>query len=256
MPEADLLLHTGDLTNNGSMAELQDVNDWFGRIKHRFAYIVVIAGNHDVHGNKGKIDIKAVLTNAIVLHHELCQPVLDLYGLRIYGSPWCHWKPAHNSGGDGHLFDQVPDGLDILMTHGPPLDILDVAGYKTQRDGQIEVWQWGSSKCLNDAIIRAQPRVHLFGHLHEQRGVYQRDHTGNYVGGVEYPAESGKPFPTRGPPPRDWPCDLISCNAMCNHSGHEGRAAGHTIQAHIAGPARLIQAVRSGESEAWQFSSF
>jgi len=239
-PEAEILLHTGDMTNHGTLKELRSVNDWFGTIKHRFKHILVIAGNHDVHGNGGKINLKRVFTNATVLHHELAVTVLSQFDLRIYGSPWCHWKPARDPGGKGHMFDRIPEGTDILMTHGPAYGIFDNAGYR-------KVFSWGSSRDLNGAILRARPRVHLFGNLHEQRGVWQKDCSGKYVGGVEYQAKPGQSFPTKGEPPISWPCDLISCNAMCNHH-NEGRSA------HIAGKARLIVASRWSEDEPWHFT--
>ncbi|KAK8176258.1 hypothetical protein BC567DRAFT_226661 [Phyllosticta citribraziliensis] len=54
----------------------------------------------------------------------------------------------------------IPDGIDIVMTHGPPQYILDQA-----EDGR-------SSGCehLRNAIIRAQPRLHCFGHIHAGYG--------------------------------------------------------------------------------------
>lgn len=244
----DLLLHTGDMTNNGTLEELQSVNRYFGEIKHRFRYgIIAIAGNHDVHGNNGEIDLKQVLTNATILHHEVAEALFEACGLKIFGSPWCAWKRAANPGGEGHLFDSIPEGMDILMTHGPPSKIFDTAGYHW-RGKNIVCRPWGSSHDLNVAITRARPRVHMFGHLHEQRGVWQRDASGQFLGGVEYQAKFGQDFPTTGPPPQDWPCDLVSCNAMCNHAGHEG-----VNFEQIAGPPRLIVATRSNESEPWKF---
>merc|ERR1712048_873189 len=133
-------------------------------------------------------------------------------------------------------------------------EIFDTAGY-SQNGKEIQCWLWGSSQDLNEAIKRARPRVHLFGHLHEQRGVWQRDSSGDYVGGVEYEATQGQPFPTTGPPPKDWPCDLVSCNAMCNHSGHEMEATGKNPGRHIAGPARLLKAMRTSENDPWQFDA-
>jgi predicted phosphodiesterase len=252
LPDCDLdfLLHTGDMTDHGSLEEFRSVNEYFGRIKCRFKHgIIVIAGNHDVHGNRGEINLKEILTNATVLHHEISHEVFEACGLKIFGSPWCAWKPASNPGGDGHLFDSIPDGVDILMTHGPPSKIFDTVGYRKNGISH-QCFHWGSSKDLNAAILRARPRVHLFGHLHEQRGVWQRDMSGHFVGGVEYQAKQGQPFPTTGPPPQDWPCDLVSCNAMCNHAGHEG-----TQFAHIAGPPRLIVATRISPSEPWTFDA-
>jgi hypothetical protein len=188
--------------------------------------------------------------------------VVEIEGLRIFGSPWVPWHRARNPGAterkpdvwkaaravnpaiQKHFFEKIPENVDILMTHGPARGIFDDVGGG----------YWGSSSELRDAIVRARPTVHLFGHLHEQRGQWARtaDRTA-YVGGVEYslgwdgPATADKrPFPTGGPPPLDYPCELVSCNAMKNHPGLEGIA-----EAKVAGPARLI--VATGGPGTWSF---
>jgi len=158
-PKADLLLHTGDLTNNGTLPELRKANDWFGKVKHRFKRILIIGGNHDM---RGHVDLKEVFTNATYLHHE----TVNILGLKIYGSPWIRATRGSDSGGPKNRFHQIPYGIDVLMTHGPPRNIFDVCN----KGGG----QWGSSGdySLNKAIERAKPRAHLFGHLHEQRGFW------------------------------------------------------------------------------------
>jgi len=240
LQDADILLHTGDLTNNGRKDQLRKVNAWFGEIKHRFKHILVIAGNHELSSASwcGRADLKEILTNATVLKHEVAQVVFEEFGLRIYGSPWLASKRGDDPGGPGHLFHKIPCDTDVLMTHGPARNILDSTNGRNS---------WGSSRDLNDAIMRARPRVHLFGHLHEQRGMWQRDASGKYIGGVEFVDGKGKIFPTKGPPPRDWPCDIISCNAMASHPGKD-----HS-RTHIAGPARLIIAERLNKHEPWRF---
>lgn len=46
-PAADILVHTGDFTNMGTDAELDEFNAWLGELKPRFpGGIVVINGNH------------------------------------------------------------------------------------------------------------------------------------------------------------------------------------------------------------------
>ncbi|KAJ5543434.1 hypothetical protein N7461_009437 [Penicillium sp. DV-2018c] len=65
----------------------------------------------------------------------------------------------------------VPDypGVDIMLTHGPPLGILD----SVPPDLNV-----GCEHLLR-AVRRARPRVHLFGHIHEgwgaRRGVWDAD---------------------------------------------------------------------------------
>jgi hypothetical protein len=89
--------------------------------------------------------------------------------------------------------------------------------------------------------------AHLFGHLHEQRGYWQKTAVCDpddpcspkhwlWTGGCEYEAQPGVKWPTFPPPGIDYGCEFISCNAMKNHGGLDGR------QPCIAGPGRLIYA--------------
>jgi Icc-related predicted phosphoesterase len=55
---------------------------------------------------------------------------------------------------------KIPNNLDILITHGPPKGILDEVG----RGGDIE--NTGSSSLL-ECVMRAKPKFHIFGHIHE-----------------------------------------------------------------------------------------
>ena len=45
LPAGDVLVHAGDLTNAGTIAEIQDQIDWLSSLP--FKYKVVICGNHD-----------------------------------------------------------------------------------------------------------------------------------------------------------------------------------------------------------------
>lgn len=45
VPDGDLLIHAGDLANDGSVREIQGTVDWLKTLPHR--HKVVIAGNHD-----------------------------------------------------------------------------------------------------------------------------------------------------------------------------------------------------------------
>lgn len=51
--------------------------------------------------------------------------------------------------------------VDIMLTHGPPLGILDRVHYGNQNAG---------CKNLLKAAARARPRLHVFGHIHEGYG--------------------------------------------------------------------------------------
>jgi hypothetical protein len=45
VPDGDLLIHAGDLTNSGTVADIQKQLDWLDSLPHHFK--VVVAGNHD-----------------------------------------------------------------------------------------------------------------------------------------------------------------------------------------------------------------
>jgi len=237
-PPADILIHSGDFTNYGKSEEFADVNQWLGEIRPRFKHILWITGNHDWIENVkyraayNKSFWRERISNAQLLMSE----EVNIMGLKIFGSPWKGFM-SHSS---PHGFGKIPSGLDILVTHGPPLGILDWCGSM----------RWGSSDELTEDVREVKPKVHLFGHDHEQRGYWKRDSVHEpWHGGVEYMVNisSGKPFPTT-PPPDDYPPQLISNNAMMNHPGHEGWS-----DPRIAGPARLIIATNvDGE---WRFST-
>jgi len=57
---------------------------------------------------------------------------------------------------DARIADEdIPDDIDILVTHWPPYGILDN--------------DLGSPDILN-FVLKAQPKWHLFGHIHETEG--------------------------------------------------------------------------------------
>lgn len=45
IPDGDLLIHAGDLTNDGTVATIQKQIDWLASLPHR--HKVFVAGNHD-----------------------------------------------------------------------------------------------------------------------------------------------------------------------------------------------------------------
>ena len=46
IPDGDILIHAGDITRRGYLAELKDFNDWLLSLPHK--HKVVIAGNHEL----------------------------------------------------------------------------------------------------------------------------------------------------------------------------------------------------------------
>ena len=164
VPDGDLLIHAGDLTMGGKPPEILQALAWLESLPH--PHKVVIAGNHDFFFQQNDLAAKW-LRNAGI--HYLQDQEVTIEGLRIWGSPW---QPefhgwAFNLPRNEPLkakWDLIPSGIDILVTHGPPFGL----GDRTQGGEQV-----GCNELLG-ALDRVQPKLHVFGHIHEARGFYQR----------------------------------------------------------------------------------
>lgn len=161
VPECDLLIHSGDALSGGSKDEMILFSAWFGSLPAKKK--VFVAGNHDWVFEKSPEEARRLLPEGVIyLQDEL----VEVDGLKIFGSPWqpefCEW--AFNLP-RGHLlakkWAQIPSGIDILVTHGPPMGILDWSNYSHEHVGCAD---------LRRAISRVKPKLHVFGHIHGSYG--------------------------------------------------------------------------------------
>jgi len=246
LPSADILIHTGDVTEHGLDEEYRDFNHWLRRISPRYQHIFVIPGNHDwwtansAHRVEATANAAAFvqqrITHATVLNHETAHAM----GLKIWGAGW---QPLSSDGVSGNLYNDIPVGIDVLVTHDPPHGIFDstAAGH------------WGSSRELAAAIQRVKPKVHLFGHVHEQQGVWQKVN-GQFMGGVTYHPDpsSSAIFKPNPPPSSEYAPELIINGAMANQATVDHSFTGRWQPMHLRGPYHLITASRRGD--AWHFA--
>ncbi|XFG00946.1 hypothetical protein AB1E19_004570 [Capra hircus] len=194
MPYGDVLIHAGDFTELGLPSEVKKFNEWLGSLPYE--YKIVIAGNHELTFDQefmadlikqdfyyfpsvSKLkpenyeNVQSLLTNCIYLQDS----EVAVRGFRVYGSPWQPWFYGWGFNlprGQALLekWNLIPEGVDVLITHGPPLGFLDWVPKKMQRVGCVEL--------LNTVQRRVQPRLHVFGHIHEGYGV-MADGTTTYV---------------------------------------------------------------------------
>ncbi|KAG7455912.1 hypothetical protein MATL_G00246130 [Megalops atlanticus] len=185
MPFGDVFIHAGDFTELGLPSEVKKFNDWLGTLPYEIK--IVIAGNHELtfdqefmadlikqdfyyfpSASKLKPEnyenVQSLLTNCIYLQDS----EVTVRGLRIYGTPWQPWYYGWGFNlprGQALLdkWNQIPDTTDILITHCPPLGFLDWVPRKMQRVGCVEL--------LNTVQRRVQPKLHVFGHIHEGYGM-------------------------------------------------------------------------------------
>jgi Icc-related predicted phosphoesterase len=173
IPESDLLLIAGDIApwyhgwNLLDQAHwLRDIfSDWLSKVSKKTNHIVGIFGNHDWVGEKGK----HLLPTLPWSYLETSSIVID--GLKIWGSPWtpffCDWAfnypadPMEAEKFAPDLYEKLPDGTDIVITHGPPIGILDLCP-----DGhRAGCWH------LKKRIFEVKPKLHVFGHIHGAHGM-------------------------------------------------------------------------------------
>lgn len=167
LPDGDILIHAGDITAMGEMDVIIDFNKWLGKLPH--TYKIVVAGNHDFCFEKEPDKVQNLLTNAIYLNNSGC----EIGGLKIWRSPispistkfGSDWAFTIKRGEEIRKYwEKIPLDMDIIITHCPPLGILD----------KNELGDNEGCKDLLDLIEnKIKPRVHIFGHIHEAHGQLQ-----------------------------------------------------------------------------------
>ncbi|TDZ37718.1 putative rhamnogalacturonate lyase C [Colletotrichum spinosum] len=164
IPPGDLLIHAGDLTSTGAVADIQAQIDWLASFPHQ--YKILVCGNHDSYfdpsarlpEDRGKtLDFKGIrylVRDAVTLEFKGGRR------LKIYGAPDI---PACGGPENAFQYDRasppwantVPIDTDILVTHTPPQNHLDLG---LGCPGLLaEVW-------------RVRPKLHVFGHVHWGHG--------------------------------------------------------------------------------------
>ncbi|EGW01568.1 Metallophosphoesterase MPPED2 [Cricetulus griseus] len=140
MPYGDILLHTGDFTELGLPSEVKKFNDWL--VSFILGHVMLMASDYD----RQKID-------------------------KLKRTPWFNGWGFNLPRGQSLLdkWNLIPEGIDILMTHGPPLGFRDWVPKELQRVGCVEL--------LNTVQRRVRPKLHVFGGIHEGYGIMTDGYT-------------------------------------------------------------------------------
>ena len=169
LPEGDMIIHAGDISNVGRIDEINQFTQWFSNLPYK--YKIFIAGNHDFgferirHSNEIGISIPH---GVIYLQDEM----VEIEGIKIYGSPWqpefYDWAFNLPRGEKiAEKWNMIPENLDILITHGPPHGILD---------DTIQGMRVGCED-LYKRVVEVKPKYHIFGHIHYGYGMKITDET-------------------------------------------------------------------------------
>ncbi len=162
IPEADLILFAGDM-GALSLPRLEDFSQWLASIPLPAERKIIISGNHDGGFERHPLEARSYLDGiATYLENSCC----TVAGLKVYGTPvslaFNNW--FFNIPDDGSIqayWDSIPPDTDILLTHQPPLGILD----SDSRQRNL-----GCPRLLS-RVREIQPRLHCFGHIHPGYGL-------------------------------------------------------------------------------------
>ena len=166
VPEGDVFVHAGDMCRGGSLEELRQNVDWLRGLPHRTK--IVVAGNHDFAFIEHEAEARALVADFVYLQDSGA----TIAGVSFWGSPW---QPAYNDwafnlprgAALAEKWALVPEGTDVLITHGPPMGI----GDRGPVPGRL-----GCEDLL--ARVRAvRPKAHFFGHIHQDGGVWREGET-------------------------------------------------------------------------------
>ena len=184
VPTCDLFLIAGDFWGYGycfgtEKAQLKwlehHLAPWFNELKEKFIVkeIVGIAGNHDgiFFNQPAHPDYAVPPLNWRYL--ENTATTIDIEGteIQIWGTPWTPWfndwcfgAPREDKELETFMYDifeKVPTNTDILISHGPPYEILDLTNE----------YEHAGCRALRDAIDRINPALVVCGHIHEAMGI-------------------------------------------------------------------------------------
>jgi uncharacterized protein len=175
LPEADVILVAGDLTNYGmrppfnhqlrAEQELEQARVWFERLHRHCPRIFWVQGNHDIDMPDDFLEPFAqnIRDQSITLEFE--DQIISVRGVSLT----CAFDKPHlaqqwafttiNPIADSSAFDFGYH--DIIVSHGPPLNCLD----------RTKFGQHIGSPALQKHVLEFQPKLVVCGHVHEAAGV-------------------------------------------------------------------------------------
>ena len=182
VPKCDILLIAGDISpvnmSHGFVAQktwfegnfISDLKLLTKKAKH----IACVAGNHDTYLSEMNISkrndvVRDMLPKNV---HYLCDDVTDIYGIQIYGSPWCNlpvwaskgspvWNFAEKDDLLGQIYANMPNDIDIIISHGPSFGYCD-----SICEGDYAGTQYIGSPALRQKVLDSKAKYVLTGHIH------------------------------------------------------------------------------------------
>jgi len=178
LPLGDILIHAGDFTMSGEGEPLLDFLTYLNSQPHK--HKIVISGNHDTVMAPGWYQehywrFHSSPESALQLKEEVKKRVIyledeevQIEGLRIYGSPWTveyhDWVFMAQQKELKKIWELIPLGIDVLITHGPPK-------FEEEEDAKIKDDDKVGDVELGNVVRNVKPALHIFGHVHHRYGL-------------------------------------------------------------------------------------
>jgi Icc-related predicted phosphoesterase len=163
-PACDVLVIAGDVCPVADHA-LPHQREWLATAfapwlrRQPAAVIIGVAGNHDF-----VAEVDEGLMRSLPWTY-LLDETTDAGGLTLHGSPWTPtygaWAFMRDDEELAATWAKIPDGVEVLVTHGPPLGHGDLI---------VNGNRGGSLTLLRRLEELPALRLHVFGHIHEAGG--------------------------------------------------------------------------------------
>lgn len=174
MPEADVFVHAGDIECYENISQVMHFKKWLDKLPYKRK--IVIPGNHDRIVHEAQDLVRSILKDScdFLINQEV---VID--GLKFYGSPYTptygYWYFMKQRGDEiSREWEKIPHDTDVLITHGPPLGVLDKVMRSKGFGENVGCYD------LARFVKQIKPQVHIFGHIHEGYGMMKKDGTRFY----------------------------------------------------------------------------
>ncbi|OJA18876.1 hypothetical protein AZE42_06291 [Rhizopogon vesiculosus] len=187
VPSGDVLLHSGDLSRLGREDEMRVTVEWLRSLEHPVK--IIIAGNHDLplhrewyehsyhrfHDTKrSPSEVRNLVDNkenrgqkgvVCVWFSSKSLSSSNKLSTHLFNFKW---QPYYGGWAFNYLPEEAParvaaiPEVDILLTHGPPHNVLDTTLTKVHA---------GCPALLAHlSEMKRPPLLHVFGHIHEAHG--------------------------------------------------------------------------------------
>lgn len=188
LPEADLLIHAGDLCSRGTPGEFDIEIDALAALRPKYPKgILYVPGNHDkcldedfiekVFSNWKKDPYHSFPPQLNMRERDrllrrfadagvtvMVDDAIEIDGIKFYGSPYTptfyDWAFMESEINLSIRWQNIPTDTQFLITHGPPKYTLDLC-----RNGNV-----GSDSLARVLSNLPDLRAHVFGHIHEGAG--------------------------------------------------------------------------------------